>query len=206
MDMVTDRRAHWDGIYASGTENDVSWFECRPEMSVSAILGATSSRGAVIDIGGGASRLPDALLDAGFADIAGLDLSAAALSISRRRLGVLGRHVRWIVADVTRWSPDRCYDVWHDRAALHFLTDPADQGRYASVVERAVAPGGVVVIGTFAPDGPERCSGLPVVRHDSLSLQSMLGSGFALIGQQRHAHHAPGGAVQSFQFSSFRRV
>lgn len=206
MSEATDRQARWDAVYATKADDSVSWFEDWPSLSMRLIEQATDARGSAIDIGGGASRLSEALLDGGFADVACLDLSAEALNIARKHLGERGGHVRWIVADVTRWTADHHFDVWHDRAAFHFLVEPDDQAQYAAVLKDALAPGGVAVIGTFAPDGPERCSGLPIVRHDSASLQAILGDDFALLSEERHAHLTPGGAVQNFQFSSFRRI
>jgi SAM-dependent methyltransferase len=202
---MTDRQVHWATVYATKADDSLSWFEETPALSIRLIEQATDARRSVIDIGGGASRLPDALLDLGFADIACLDLSAEAQRIARDRLGERGDRVRWIVADITRWTPDRRYDVWHDRAAFHFLTEPADQACYATALSGALAPGGVAIIGTFAPDGPERCSGLPVARHDSASLAAILGDGFTLLSDKYHEHRTPSGAVQNFQFSTFRR-
>jgi hypothetical protein len=114
--------------------------------------------------------------------------------------------VRWIVADITTWEPSQAYDVWHDHAALHFLTDPKDRAAYAERVSSAVRPGGHVIIGTFAPDGPERCSGLPVFRHDANSLSDILGTSFELVESRNHAHQTPMGTIQRFQFSRFRRL
>jgi SAM-dependent methyltransferase len=202
---MIERQSYWENVYATKSESSVSWFEEAPILSMALIERATDARGAVIDIGAGASRLSEALLDAGFADVACLDLSTEAMGIARKRLGERGGRVRWIVADAARWSPDRQYDVWHDRAAFHFLTKPADQARYASILHEALVPGGVAVIGTFAPDGPERCSGLPVTRHDSASLSAILGAGFTLLWDGRHAHRTPAGAIQNFQFSIFQR-
>ena len=201
-----DRRAHWQNVYSSKGEAEVSWFQESPtpslEMLARAGAGPASS---VIDIGGGASRLVDALVERGYADLTVLDLSDAALVAARARLGSGADRVAWIVADVTRWEPLRTYDVWHDRAAFHFLTEPADQGAYVERLRRATHPGAHVIIATFAPDGPEKCSGLPVVRHDARSLASVLGSGFSLIHTDRHDHVTPWGATQLFQFSLFRR-
>jgi SAM-dependent methyltransferase len=203
--MAQNRKSHWDEVYASKPDDTVSWFEARPALSLELIEAATASRGAVIDIGGGASRLPDLLLDAGFAEVASLDPSAEAIGVAQARLGERAKRVTWIVADVTQWTPDRSYDVWHDRAAFHFLTDPADQARYVATLRRALRPGGVAIIGTFAPEGPERCSRLPVARHDSRSLAAVLGEGFTLLSERRHDHQTPAGAVQKFQFSTFRK-
>jgi SAM-dependent methyltransferase len=203
---MTDRRSHWENVYTSKPATEVSWFEETPSLSLVLIEQATDARGAAIDIGGGTSGLSAALVEAGFSDVACLDVSAEAMRIARERLGARGDRVRWIVADVTRWSPDRHYDVWHDRAAFHFLIDPADQARYVSALRNALRPGGVAVIGTFAPDGPVRCSGLPVARHDGESLSAILGDEFLLLSEQRHDHITPGGTVQKFRFSTFRRI
>lgn len=202
---MNDRAGHWDEVYATKSDTSVSWFEDSPRLSMELILAATPARRAAIDVGGGASRLPDALLDAGFAHVASLDLSEAAFAVAQARLGTRASLVDWIVADVTRWKPQRQYDVWHDRAALHFLTDAEDQACYARTLNLALPSGGAAVIGTFAPDGPERCSGLPVIRHDSKSLADLFGPGFELLSELRHDHVTPGGAVQKFQFSTFRK-
>ena len=148
----------------------------------------------------------DALIDEGFEAVTVLDLSEKATTIAKARLGALGARVQWVVADVTKWEPSETYDVWHDRAALHFLTEPKDRVAYAERVHSAVRPGGHVIIGTFAPDGPERCSGLQVVRHDAASLSEMLGSEFDLIESRPYSHRTPTGATQRFQFSRLRRA
>jgi 2-polyprenyl-3-methyl-5-hydroxy-6-metoxy-1,4-benzoquinol methylase len=203
----TDRLSHWETVYQTKGERDVSWFEESPGISLELIRASGAPPSAsIIDIGGGASRLADALLDEGFANITVLDLSEKALATSRARLGARSGKVKWIAADVTAWEPSQTYDVWHDRAAFHFLTDAKDRTAYAERVLRAVRTDGCVIIGTFALDGPERCSGLPVVRHDAASLGKVLGPSFALIESRSHAHPTPAGAIQRFQFSRFRRL
>jgi trans-aconitate methyltransferase len=159
----------------------------------------------IIDIGGGASRLVDCLVFRGYEDVTVLDLSEAALAAARSRLGEIAGRVTWVAADVTIWEPSRTYDIWHDRAAFHFLTEREDQAAYVARLRRAVRPGGHAIIGTFAPDGPERCSGLLVSRYDATSLAATLGRGFELIDARRHEHVTPWGATQKFQFSTFRR-
>jgi len=204
---AADRKAHWERVYATKAETEVSWFQEDPRPSLEALarIGA-DRRSAIIDVGGGASRLVDRLIQEGFEDVTVLDLSAAALEAAKARLGEAARKVRWIVADATAWAPARTFDVWHDRAAFHFLVDPDDQASYVDRMTRALRPGGVAIIATFAPDGPEKCSGLPVVRRDAESLAAALGPGFLLVETQRHEQRTPSGAIQHFQFSAFRRV
>jgi SAM-dependent methyltransferase len=202
-----DRQAHWDNVYRTKGEDEVSWFQASPTVSLDLIHAAGIGRNAsIVDIGGGASRLVDALLDEGFTDVTVLDLSEESMTKAKARLGARANSVTWIVADATTWQPTRTYDLWHDRAAFHFLTTPEDRAAYAERVLRAVRPSGQVIIGTFAPDGPERCSGLPVVRHDAESIGKVLGPSLELIETRRHNHQTPMGGNQKFQFSRFRRV
>jgi SAM-dependent methyltransferase len=205
--ISADRQAHWENAYAIKGERELSWFEERPSVSLDLICSTGANIGAsIIDIGGGASRLVDALVDRGFEAVTVLDLSKKALASAEARLGARGAKVRWIVADVTTWEPSETYDVWHDRAAFHFLTEPKDRVAYAERVATAVRHGGHVIIATFAPDGPERCSGLPVARHDAASLGETLGDAFEWMESRRHDHQTPTGSIQRFQFSRFRRV
>jgi SAM-dependent methyltransferase len=200
------RRAHWQNVYTTKSEREVSWFQENPAPSLELIALAGLSEGAsIIDIGGGASRVVDALVERNSGEITVLDLSTAALDVARQRLGDKAAAVKWVAADITTWEPAQTYDVWHDRAAFHFLTDPADQSAYLDRLRKAVRRGGHVIIGTFALDGPEKCSGLPIVRYDAKSLSAMLGPDFKLIDARRHDHATPWGALQRFQFSTFRR-
>jgi SAM-dependent methyltransferase len=202
----SSRQAHWDNVYTSRGEKDVGWYQDRatPSLELIALTGL-SGDAEIIDIGGGASRLVDDLLLANFGRLTVLDLSAAALDTARQRLGESAASVKWVVADVTTWEPSQTYALWHDRAAFHFITERADQSAYIERLKRAVKPAGFAIIGTFAPDGPERCSGLPIVRHDAASLAGLLGHEFELIDARRHEHTTPWGAVQRFQFATFRR-
>ena len=201
-----DRRAHWQNVYETKAENEVSWYQESPIPSLD-LIAATGLPGdaAIIDVGAGASRLVDSLLEKGFRQIAILDLSAKALEQTKKRLGRRADGIDWIAADITTWEPSRTYDLWHDRAALHFLTDPADRDAYVTRLKKALRPGGHVIIATFAPDGPERCSGLPVIRYDPETLARTLGPGFELVESRRHDHLTPGGNTQRFQFSRFLR-
>ncbi|AWL98771.1 class I SAM-dependent methyltransferase [Bradyrhizobium amphicarpaeae] len=203
---MCDRSSHWDKVYATKGEAEVSWFQDSPATSLAMIMAAAPDRGvAIIDIGGGASRLVDDLLRDGYRDLTVLDLSANALDAAKTRLGQASSAVDWIVADATIWRPARTYDVWHDRAAFHFLTDSHDRDAYVERLRSAIAPGGQIIIATFAPDGPEKCSGLPVQRHDSTSLAAVLGPDFELVETRGETHHTPWSSTQAFQFSRFRR-
>jgi trans-aconitate methyltransferase len=202
----TDRQAHWQNVYAMKAEKEVSWFQENPAPSLD-LIAATGIRtdADIIDVGGGASRLVDSLLERGFHRLAILDLSANALEKAKKRLGRSADGIDWIAADVTTWQPSRLYDLWHDPAAFHFLTEAADRDAYVARLKKAVHAGGNVIIATFAPDGPERCSGLPIVRYDSEAVAAALGPEFELIDSRRHDHVTPGGNMQRFQFSRFLR-
>jgi ubiquinone/menaquinone biosynthesis C-methylase UbiE len=201
-----DRQAHWQSIFATKAEREVSWFQDDPQPSLALIEEIASPSSSVIDVGGGASRLTDALLERGFTDLTVLDVSSAALAAAKERIGQEAKRVQWIVADITTWEPSRAYDVWHDRATFHFMVGEPDRAAYLSRLARALKPGGHAIIATFALDGPESCSGLPVRRYDADTLAQTLGAGFQLIGSRRQEHVTPWGAAQPFQFSVFRRV
>lgn len=201
-----DRQAHWENVYTTKRENEVSWFQENPQVSLDLIEAAHLPAGAsIVDIGGGASRLVDALLDKGYANVSVLDISEKALAAAKTRLGKRASGVSWIVADVTKWKPSEKYDLWHDRAAFHFLTEPDDRSAYAECVSGAVKPEGQVIIGTFALDGPEQCSGLPIVRYDSPSIAKILGPQFELAETRGDDHRTPMGRTQKFQFSRLLR-
>lgn len=207
MTEPAPRQQHWEDVYTRKGEEEVSWFQ--PEASVSLeLIGrcAPASDAKIIDVGGGASRLVDGLLDRGFEDVTVLDLSPTALAKARARLGERARRVQWIAADVTTFEPPTHYALWHDRAVFHFLTTPTDRAAYVRVLERAVAPEGKVVVGTFAPDGPERCSGLEVARYDGPGLAAAMGPSFELVETMRHEHLTPGGKLQAFTFVRLARV
>lgn len=201
-----DATGHWQGVYATKAETGVSWYQETPSPSLELlqVAGATPES-AVIDIGGGASMLVDRLLAQGYRDLSVLDISDAALAVARKRIGPQALQVDWIAADVTTWHPSRSYDVWHDRAAFHFLVGDSDRAAYVERLRAALRKGGHAIVGTFAPDGPERCSGLPVRRHDAESLAAALGPGFRLVDSRRHDHVTPWGVVQHFHFGTFRR-
>jgi SAM-dependent methyltransferase len=201
-----DRKQHWERVYSLKSAQEVSWYQAQPDTSLTMIRRAAAGKtAAVIDIGGGASRLVDCLLKQGCPDLTVLDISGKALEQARDRLGPLASRVAWIEADVTAFEPTRTWDVWHDRAAFHFLTDAADRERYLSVLNRALAAGGQVIIAAFAIDGPQKCSGLDVERYDAAKLAETLGPGFALEESCPEIHLTPAGGEQRFGFHRFRR-
>lgn len=204
--IPSERRSHWQNVYLDKGEQQVSWTQLDPQPSLGLIEKFSGGRNAsIVDIGGGASRLVDALLAHGFTAITVLDLAEAALQSAKARLGAQGASVQWIAADATEWQPSQAFDIWHDRAAFHFLIDAAERMSYLERLRAGVKPGGHAIIATFAPDGPEKCSGLPVQRYDAANLSRTVGNAFELIENQSHRHVTPWGAVQSFQFSVLRR-
>jgi len=201
-----DPTDHWDGVYSTKAHDSVSWFEPEPLTSLELVEACGIDPGdPVIDVGGGASALVDGLLARGYGDVWVLDVSGHALEAARRRLGGRANDVTWQVADVTKWVPPRTFRLWHDRAVLHFLRSDLDRSAYRSAAERAVEPGGWVVIATFAAEGPTRCSGLDVQRSDAEDLLDTLGPGFELERAFTRAHITPSGATQAFQWVVLRR-
>jgi SAM-dependent methyltransferase len=198
------RQEHWNSVYATKGERDVSWFETSPAVSLGLIRDAgLSPETCVVDIGGGESRLVDALVAEGVRCIAVLDISGAALRRAQQRLGAAASAITWVEADVTaEWSLPPM-DIWHDRAVFHFLTMPEDRRRYLAHLRGVLKPGGKAIIATFGPSGPDKCSGLPVVRYSSATLAAELGSAFQLIESVTHDHRTPWGVTQSFQYSRF---
>lgn len=205
--MRSDRKDHWTSVYQTKAPTDVSWYQPEPEPSLRALdrFGADPSS-AFIDVGGGASNLVDALLGRGWLDLTVLDIAAPALAAAKDRLGPDADKVHWEAADITEWHPWRHYAVWHDRAVFHFLTEPEQREAYRHALSAAVSPGGLVIIATFALDGPDKCSGLPVRRYDPASLAKEMGDTFALLDGWREEHVTPWGAKQSFNWCAFRRV
>jgi trans-aconitate methyltransferase len=187
---------YWDDVYDRVGLDRVSWFQTEAAVSVSMIAAAGAVR-SVVDIGGGASVLVDELLASGIEDVTVLDLSAHALQAAERRLGPAARGVQWISHDVRSWVPDRRYDLWHDRAVFHFLTEAADRDGYRAALRQALNPGGHVVIGTFAADGPTHCSGLPVARYDPPALAAQFPE-LHVVGTRRVEHVTPSGVSQPF--------
>lgn len=196
---------HWDDRYATIGTDQVSWFQERPAMSLQLLRALDLPPAApIVDIGGGASTLVDFLVDAGHTDITVVDLSAAALAAARSR--VASDAVTWIEADIRTWQPSRAFTVWHDRAAFHFLTDAVEQQHYWSTVHAHVPIGGWVIVGTFAQDGPQACSGLPVQRWGHDALIAAMGSGFTVTARERELHVTPSGGEQPFTWVVAQRT
>ncbi|MBL0161891.1 MAG: class I SAM-dependent methyltransferase [Bryobacterales bacterium] len=197
-----DAQAHWERIYTQKAPDQVSWYRPHLETSIALIQQANPSRTAsIIDVGGGESTLVDDLLAQAYSDVTVLDISQAAIDANRRRLGPAAENVRWLAADITQLSLEpAAYDVWHDRAVFHFLTAQQDRAAYVRQVLRAVRPGGHVIVSTFGPEGPTKCSGLDVVRYDAPSLHGAFGPHFRLIESKKELHDTPFGTVQQFLY------
>ena len=204
---MANRHEHWERVYSDKAANQVSWFQTHAAASLRLITGCTNTDANIIDVGGGASVLVDDLLDAGYRNLTVLDLAESALATSRARLGTRAQSVKWIAADITRADlPTAAYDVWHDRAVFHFLTDPDDRARYVEQVLKSVKPGGHVIVAAFGPGGPLQCSGLDVVRYAPDALHAEFGAPFQLVGHQTEIHHTPAGKEQEFVYCYCVRV
>jgi ubiquinone/menaquinone biosynthesis C-methylase UbiE len=201
-EAIMDRKAHWEAVYGKKKSNEVSWYQAEPELSLRLIDQVTHGRRtSIIDVGGGASRFVDRLLDRPSTDVTVLDLSGAALRETQLRLSERGERVNWIEADILNVDmPEAAYDVWHDRAVFHFLTDAADRRRYVEQVSRCVKVGGHVLVATFDADGPQKCSGLEVARYSPAELHAQFGNSFRLIRSVHEDHVTPMGTTQKFVY------
>lgn len=197
---------HWNSVYLERPPERLSWHQDSPQPSLDALarvdIGSCRS---VIDIGGGISSLVDALLDRGWQDVSVLDISAAAITAAQTRLGTRASSVQWHIANIAQWQPARTYAVWHDRAVFHFLTEASQRAAYRDALTKGLAPGGMLIIATFAPDGPEKCSGLPVQRYDADTLSREFGADFKLLESWQANHATPWGDGQSFQWCVFQK-
>jgi 2-polyprenyl-3-methyl-5-hydroxy-6-metoxy-1,4-benzoquinol methylase len=200
--MNMDVRTHWEKIYSTKASDQVSWYRPHLETSLALIKRAAGNRTAsIVDVGGGESTLVDDLLEQGFQNITVLDVSQAAIDVNKARLGERATGIQWMVADITRVElQPRAYDVWHDRAVFHFLTEREERTAYVRQVSRSVRSGGYVIVSTFGPDGPTRCSGLDVVRYDADSLHDEFGARFRLVESSKEVHQTPFGTTQQFLY------
>jgi 2-polyprenyl-3-methyl-5-hydroxy-6-metoxy-1,4-benzoquinol methylase len=204
--VETDLKTHWEEVYSAKGETGVSWYQSEPRLSLELIRAvAPAAGGRIIDVGGGASVLVDRLLDLPFERIAVLDIAETALGKARSRLGERAGRVEWIAANVTEIEEIGAFDVWHDRALFHFLTDAADRMKYVDLARRTLPEGGHLIIASFADDGPKRCSDLDVCRYNATSLAAELGEGFSLIREAGETHTTPWNTSQAFFYGVFRR-
>lgn len=202
-----NRKQHWEQVYRTKAATDVSWYQSEPTVSLQLIeASGVQADEPIIDVGGGASVLVDRLLAKGYEALAVLDISGAALSSARERLGRGADRIEWYEADITEFVAPHGFQLWHDRAVFHFLTDPQDRQRYADVLRRTVPKGGQVIIASFALDGPTQCSGLDIERYDETLLLAALGQGFELAETVFERHVTPSQKEQRFQYFHLLRV
>lgn len=205
--LVETREDHWDRIYSRKPERDLSWHQDEAGSSLDLAARAGVGPGlALIDVGSGTSRFVDGMIARGIRDVTVLDVSKSALDRLEARLATAGIEIKRIIADVTVWTPLRHYDLWHDRAVFHFLVDQTDRTAYLERLDRAVPIGGHAIIATFSPDGPETCSGLPVVRYSPTTLTQTLSAAFEPLAHRLEDHETPSGIVQRFLFNLFRKI
>ena len=200
-------QSHWENVYTSKASDGVSWYQPHAQLSLQLIRQLNMARdAAVIDVGGGASTLVDDLSAEGFADVTVLDLSAAALATAKNRLGQRGHEVHWLVGDITAdVLPSKTFQLWHDRAVFHFLTEPAARAAYKHNLRTHVAAGGFFIIATFAEDGPLKCSNLPVMRYSVAQLAAEFAEDFALLESHKEVHHTPFGTSQNFNYALLQK-
>jgi len=201
-----DRKEHWENVYQTRSPLEVSWYQREPEVSLSLIDRARINRDApILDVGGGASVLVDRLLARGFEKISVLDVSSKALAHAKARLAEHAGSVQWFEADVTQFRPPQRFHLWHDRAVFHFLTNPADRRAYVKALTDGLAPGGHLIIATFAIGGPTKCSGLDICQYDAARMGAELGPEFELQEEVGETHVTPAGKEQRFIFLRYRR-
>lgn len=201
-----NRKTHWEKVYKKKTSNELSWYQDCPEVSLRLItstrLGAECN---IIDVGGGTSKLADFLLQQGYKNLTVLDISGSSIKKSRLRLGNKASKIKWIEADITNFNLEEKYDIWHDRAVFHFLTDSQDRKKYISALRRALKPDGHVIIATFSLSGPQKCSGLKIVRYSPESLHDELGNNFQMIEALDEVHLTPTKVKQNFIYCRLKK-
>ncbi|MCF4101431.1 class I SAM-dependent methyltransferase [Gillisia sp. M10.2A] len=203
---MNDKKAHWEKIYTTKELTDVSWYQNKPQTSLDLIAELKLNKDArIIDIGGGDSFLVEYLLDDGYTDITVLDISEAALARAKKRLGEKAAAVKWIVADAATFETEEQYDLWHDRAAFHFLTEESQVSHYISTLRKAIAKNGAVVLGTFSRSGPLKCSGIAIQQYSIEEMKALLEEDFEATHCENIDHHTPFDTVQNFTFCSFKR-
>ena len=206
MTPKLDVKSHWEEIYNTKPPTEVSWYQTRPSLSLKLIEATGIEKGqGIIDVGGGSSTLVDCLLDEGYEDLAVLDISRQSLIIARARLGDRTNDVKWYEADATEFQPSRKFNLWHDRAVFHFLTDEQDRRKYVNVLKEALLPEGYLIMATFAIDGPKMCSGLNTIQYDEEAMSLELGDEFELMEKAYENHLTPGDKEQKFTYFLYQR-
>ena len=204
---VFDRKAHWENIYSTKKLNEVSWYQPKPETSLGFIQDLNISKTAsIIDIGGGDSFLVDNLLKLGYTNVTVLDISRKAIERAKKRLGKQSEQVTFIEADASNFMPSQTYDLWHDRAAFHFLTDEKEIENYIKAAENGVKSSGNMIIGTFAVDGPTKCSGIEIKQYSKTSLSDRFGKQFKKLDCKKLGHKTPFDTIQNFVFCTFQKI
>ncbi len=204
--MTSDKKHHWENVFATKAENEVSWFQPYPKTSMEFLeLFQLPLNANIIDIGGGDSHLVDALLEKGYQNIWILDIAATALGKAKQRLGDRAKQIHWLVTDVTEFVPPVQFDFWHDRAAFHFLTDEESINKYVSIAESGIKKNGYLILGTFSDEGPQKCSGLEIKQYNEASMSARFKPAFNRIKCIREEHTTPFNTVQNFLFCSFQR-
>ncbi|MFW2374153.1 MAG: class I SAM-dependent methyltransferase [Gammaproteobacteria bacterium] len=201
------RKKHWEQVYSNKTPLEVSWFQNEPSLSLQLINeSGIDKTAAIIDIGGGASRLVDHLLEQAYHNLAVLDLSSSAIQHAQTRLGELQSQVEWFVEDITEFTPSRKFDLWHDRAVFHFLTEASDREQYKQCLQQGLMSGGHLIIATFALGGPEKCSGLDIVQYDANKISAELGDSYQLLDVHYELHITPAEKQQKFNYFHFKKI
>ena len=203
---IAERKAHWEEMYRTKLPDEMGWYETYPAMSLKLVLLAGIDKNAhIIDIGGGISFFSDKLLDKGFKHITVLDISGTAIEKAKARFGKQAANIIWIEAHITEFEPSRTYDLWHDRAVFHFLTDPADRKKYLEVMKRALNPTGRVIMATFGLNAPPKCSGVDVARYSPELLSREIDGDFELMHAFDEIHITPSGKEQPFIYCLFAK-
>ncbi|MGI0106891.1 class I SAM-dependent methyltransferase [Salinimicrobium sp. WS361] len=203
---MNESQQHWDKVYSEKAPTEVSWYEPMPQISLELIRSCGISKdAAIIDIGGGDSFLAEFLVSLGYTDVTVVDISSKAIERAKERMCEKADEVKWIIADASKFEPEKIYDLWHDRAAFHFLNDDDQKNDYLERVQKAVKPGGYVIMGTFSDKGPEKCSGLAVQRYSVNDICQFFEKEFSMLNGKNVDHQTPSGGTQNFTFCSFQK-
>ncbi len=203
---MLEPKIHWENVYQTKSPMQVSWYQSEPTLSLELINRTISQDQPIIDVGGGASVLVDYLHEQGYTNLAVLDIAGEAIASSQQRLGKIAENIQWYESDVTQFQPDRQFNLWHDRAVFHFLTEERDRQNYRQVLAQSLKPNSHVIIATFAIGGPTKCSGLDIIQYDAEKLRIELGDNFRLIETKSEIHLTPGDKEQEFIYCHFQKM